>query len=324
MEVKLVKQINELGAFKKEWNNLLEQNEVKEIFLTYEWIKTWLDIFYKNREIFFLFVKEKEKIIGIAPLVIYKDGKKRSLGFVGRRGSDYNDFIIPSNKKEILPVILDYIILNKDKFDLVELINIPHYSSTSEIFRTYSEKNHIKLNISIKNLCLTHLINKKSNLRFNKKKIRKARNSLSKLGTLSFECLYDIGHIKKHLPNFFSQHIKRKGAKSIFLQRIWKMFIEKLIDSLPLNSILFSVVKLDNKPIAYHCGFIYNNKLIWYLPTFNINYEKYSPGLILLREVYNFVSKGDIKEIDFTVGEESYKKRFSNKVGKNLEIKFFP
>ena len=85
-------------------------------------------------------------------------------------------------------------------------------------------------------------------------------------------------------------------------------------------------LSLDNKIIAAHLGYIYNQTFMYLFPVYDKDFSNFSPGNILLLNLINsFFHKGG-NEIDFTIGDETYKKRLSNKKEKiyykNLSLNF--
>ena len=89
------------------------------------------------------------------------------------------------------------------------------------------------------------------------------------------------------------------------------------------NRVRFSCLTFNEIPIAYHFGFEYANKLIWYKPSFNIDFFSKSPGTVLLKFLIEYALEKNLDEFDFTIGDEKFKDRFSNKKGKNIQIEIY-
>src|SRR5690242_1252065 len=115
--------IRDCETFKKlepEWNALLQENRSSSIFLTWEWISTWWEIFGKDFEMRVLIDRDENgKLRGIAPLMIGHDkgsfGRNfRCLMIIGQRGdtlAEYLDFIIhPGCEKEVVDSFVGYIV----------------------------------------------------------------------------------------------------------------------------------------------------------------------------------------------------------------------
>ena len=61
-------------------------------------------------------------------------------------------------------------------------------------------------------------------------------------------------------------------------------------------------------------GFLYANTFYYYIPTVLPNsFNNYKPGKILIIQLIEWCIKNNIKKFDFGLGNEKYKKYFSNK-----------
>lgn len=324
--VELIQSIDQT-PLRATWNRLISRNEVNEIFLTHEWVFSWLDAFWGSRALFFLATYENDGLTGIAPLLVYDSDRSgnriNALGFVGRDASDYNDFIIVGDKKRTLRAMFDYI-LDAEGFDLVELVYVPEYSSTLSILRHYFRDRNVAVEISLDIVCPTHVLNEESERIFDKK-TKQPRRKLSRLGAIDCFTLNEPGAIAASLPEFFDQHIDRRSVfqadeKSKFLQADNRRFFLMLTHRLP--GVLFSALSVDGNYIAFHFGFTHNGKFLYYTPSFDRAYARYSPGLVLLNGVFHFVKNSGLKELDFTIGAEHYKTRFANKTRATTKVCF--
>jgi hypothetical protein len=108
---------------------------------------------------------------------------------------------------------------------------------------------------------------------------------------------------------------------SQFVDPVHRAFYQALTDEFDPASILrFGVLELDGRPIAYHFGFESDGKLIWYKPSFDVEFWDDGPGEVLLRQLLSYCQKADVRELDFTVGYESFKYRFANHERYNRRI----
>jgi hypothetical protein len=77
------------------------------------------------------------------------------------------------------------------------------------------------------------------------------------------------------------------------------------------NKIFLKLEKQDDW-LAYLYGMRYNNVLMFHTPVINIKYLKNSPLKVLIAETFKYCRENDIKILDFGLGLEEYKKRYSN------------
>jgi CelD/BcsL family acetyltransferase involved in cellulose biosynthesis len=123
------------------------------------------------------------------------------------------------------------------------------------------------------------------------------------------------------MNDFTESHIKRWEntstpsnltdiERSNFFNQCHKAWIE---DGLLVR---FSIM-LDGRRIGFVIALRENNSLIHHSTTYDIDYQKYSPGLVIIRLMVQWMAAQNICKLDFGDGDESYKFLFSNK---NAEI----
>jgi hypothetical protein len=110
---------------------------------------------------------------------------------------------------------------------------------------------------------------------------------------------------------------------SQFLNPTQHAFYEGLLEEIGLDYLRFSVLELNGKPIAYHLGFETEGKYIFYKPTFDVDLWDHSPGTVLLLNLLEYIQESSVRELDFALGGEWYKSRFTNYVRSNKKIIFY-
>jgi CelD/BcsL family acetyltransferase involved in cellulose biosynthesis len=106
-----------------------------------------------------------------------------------------------------------------------------------------------------------------------------------------------------------------EGAPSarLFRQPGTLAFYERLLDlALPPGLVHFSVLRLGDRPISWHFGFLHRAVLHWYKPTYDKQFERFSPGKVHLASVIEHGLQHGWKEIDLGCGQEDYKYRWTN------------
>ncbi|MFA5074094.1 MAG: hypothetical protein WC539_09405, partial [Nitrospirota bacterium] len=66
----------EFVGMRDAWNVVLEQSRTKEIFLSWEWMYNWWNVFRDNQKSLYILVGKNphERLIGIAPWYIEQAG----------------------------------------------------------------------------------------------------------------------------------------------------------------------------------------------------------------------------------------------------------
>ena len=89
-------------ALEPEWNALLQRSDADTIYLTWEYLTTWWEVFGKIRELWILTARDEGgKLIGLAPHMVGPGNRMRQflneLTFIGGHGDstcECQDFIV--------------------------------------------------------------------------------------------------------------------------------------------------------------------------------------------------------------------------------------
>ncbi|HWR52896.1 MAG TPA: GNAT family N-acetyltransferase, partial [Bryobacteraceae bacterium] len=242
---------------------------------------------------------------------------------------DYNDVICEeSAAADVVEQTFIALLRTRDTWNTCELENVPASSRLVRAVNKLPSHLRSRLQVVFRCPCPTILIGEsnKGELRklAHKKDIRRQQHRLERLGRLEFRHLETREEIRHHLPIFFRQHIERRallGQRSRFLEESAREFYQNLAEEFdPAGPLRFSLLGLDGRPLAYHFGFQYNHSFIRYTSVFNVNDMAYSPGEVLLGKLLEYADENDIREFDFGIGGEDYKRRFSNQTKENVAI----
>ena len=75
MEIKVIRQIEALGPYLDEWNDILEENGNDNPYITPDWIIGWWRFFGNGRLLYIIVLYDRERAIGFLPLM----GEKKRL-----------------------------------------------------------------------------------------------------------------------------------------------------------------------------------------------------------------------------------------------------
>jgi CelD/BcsL family acetyltransferase involved in cellulose biosynthesis len=147
-----------------------------------------------------------------------------------------------------------------------------------------------------------------------KKHTRRIRNKLQKAGEVRFRQLQTQQAAGAYLDDFFHHHVRRHaaiGKRSIYATPEACQFIRTLFAKLGPEG-RFGVLELDGRPLAWSFGFQVNGKFLLYQHTFDLEASEYTPGELLLWNLFEYARDHVAREFDFGKGDESYKNRFAN------------
>ena len=330
LQAQIQSSIDAIGLHEKEWNALTAKSETNTVFQTFQWVKSWLKAFGDQYDQMFVSVADPSGVVGVAPFVVQKGIMgERSVRFLGDGKADYCDVLATGDKPRVLDAIFDALFAVDERWDVIELNNIPAESSTVELVRAICRRTGHRILVYEQFRCPTLLIrgHEDEALKiFNKTSLRRRQHYFERNGPLAFKDLTGAAVIP-YLDGFFEQHVARwAGSKSpsLFLKERNRVFYRELAASMADKGwLLLSVVEFNGLPLALHYGFDYNGTLLWYKPSFDVSYAKHSPGLVLLRHLIGYAIEQRRREFDFTIGDEPFKSRFANSIRKTVSLKIF-
>lgn len=304
-----------------------KNNFLIEPFLDPKWIDIWWKNIGKNEydTIEYLIFKKNNSVVLILPLV------RRKLFFINIveiAGGKVSDYLTPIFSKIIILEDKDLLFIKK------KLIN--HFNKCDIFFFRKQKKYHnLKnplLNIHKPILAIHKSFNIQLESVFYNKRIKKITNDnrrqlkrLDNFGDTKFVYSETKLEKKKILNSMILQKEQRyKDTKvwNMFEKKYYKDFYNELIDTkFNFLKLHISALKIKNNYCSTHFGF-YNERNFYYLmPSFdNKNFGVYSVGNILLENLINFTKSKNLKVFDFTIGNEDYKKKWSNQTEDLFEV----
>jgi CelD/BcsL family acetyltransferase involved in cellulose biosynthesis len=321
-DVREIASIEEFRKLEPVWNGLLGRSETNCIFMTYEWISAWIKHLLRDKSLCMLLAEKGGKVFGIAPFMFHRhDNSKAIIEFVGAPDSDFCDIIAAKEDKEgLIDCFVNHIKKRfKDKF-VLDLQNVPGDSSTARIVR------------GLPNSVATFLIpypilsvdSAEEKLSLVQSGIRRRKRRINKL---SYHIASGTDEIRDCLVALFSQHTKRWNSgpmRSKFCCDDSKDFISESCNELSKKGWLrVAYLKLGEKIIAVQILYFYNSVQLFYLPSYDIDYKRYSPGIIIFLLNMSSLIEGGMRLLNFSIGDEPYKLHYANVVKANYELQVY-
>jgi CelD/BcsL family acetyltransferase involved in cellulose biosynthesis len=315
LRCEVVSDFRRLQELSSEWTRLWKSDSQAEIFQTPEWAIAWWCCFGHSCTLCSLVVFAVDEVIGIVPLV-KRDGVIR---FLGTPEADYADIVCEEKwAEEVLAVAFKT--LRESVAEWSECV-WEHLSKESRVMRHYrglprqivgnlhwlpTERYQTILFQDNRDAVFSSLLGKKHT--------RRRRNKLQKAGQVRFRHLETQPAAESYLNDFFRHHVRRHaaiGRRSVYVAPESCQFIRTLVAKLG-PAARFGVLELDGRPLAWHFGFQVNGKFLLYQHTFDLDAAEYTPGELLLWNLFEYAKDHVAREFDFGKGSEPYKDRFAN------------
>jgi len=142
---------------------------------------------------------------------------------------------------------------------------------------------------------------------------RRQRSRLAEFGELKFEVAKDNITKKKIIEKMVIQKSRRycdTGVWDMLSVPENKVFYEKLVEITDdYIKIHCAALIVGDVFVATHVGFVDKSTFYYLMPAHEGgDWERYSPGRLLLEHLIEWAIQDDLKVFDFTVGGENYKK----------------
>lgn len=318
-----IRQYSELLSLRDGWKRLILNSCNPCITQSWEWMKTWWDVYGKERELLVLCAYQDDKLVGIAPLSVGKERishfkclKYKTIWFLGSgkikaRGvvSDYLDFIVEKgNEVFCIKGFIGYL-SNHISWDEIILENISAESASPVLLQRFAQEYGLKLSIvsrtssiliKLPNTWGDFLQSISGGLRY---KIKRGRKEFEKLsGT------YHLVKDEEELPEAFSDlerlhqyRWKSKGGAGAFSSPEWKKFHNTLMPRLlKKGQLRLSFLKLDGKAVAANYNFAFDNKIHFFQSGLIPHKNKHIRlGLLLHSYCIEEATNEGFKEYDF-------------------------
>jgi CelD/BcsL family acetyltransferase involved in cellulose biosynthesis len=326
----------DLSGLEAAWTALLNRSRTCSVFQTFAWHACWWKAFGGPHELFVVLGYAGLDLAGIAPMMITRDkgplGQVRDhVRFIGssNNASDYCDFITDPAVPQVLHALLEEMKVSANGFHRIDLSHFPSHSPNKAGILEYFAGHDPVITVEFQADAPVRMLGdgEADRKAANKSSLKRHTRFFEKSGDLRFRQCASEDEILGYLDIFFELHKARwapTGSPSQFLDPDQQVFYRELVGQAFRHGWLrFDVVLFDGAPLAFHFGFEYQRRFIWYKSAFDVRFASRSPGEVLLRFLLEDAIGKGLEEFDFTVGSESFKYRFANLTRTNDRIIVF-
>ena len=331
----------QFNHMREEWNSLLERGVTNEIFLSWEWIHSWWEVFKDgDKELYILCGKNSSgKTIGIAPFYLKRETyfgnlKRNILRFCSSLETypDHLDIITTREYEyEFSEAVLFHLIQHNADWDVIKWDGVHEHAT----IKKYLTSGHLKSNgilmTSVPNTSCPYLVidhtfegylksfsSKKRETLLRKRKILMNREKAQ------LKIVHSGEEPEKYIQALFALHnerAKQKGIKTTFSGEGVYQFHNKIIHSLLKDGkVVLAFLYKESEPIASYYCIKHNQKYYYYQAGLSREGEKKSAGTVLFSLLIENAFKENFKEFDFLRGNEEYKYFWTENYRKDYSI----
>lgn len=289
MKVEIIQDRNKFRNMSLEWNSLLEKSNVFSVYLSWEWLYTWWEIFGKtqNWELFIVTVRENGELVGIAPFIkrqikVLGIINRISIEFLGTGEdekdevcSNYLDIIVKANSKEVYDLIFEHMEegLKKKYWNDINLKNLSISSDTVKFFRNreyseFSKRFSKPVSCAIINLPEQYDIYLQNISKSWRAQIRRGRKKILGKGAINCNLVSSPEEISDAFCEFINLHQKRWQEVSkpgIFASEKFTNFHKRILELFSQkNWVGIRLLRCNGQLVAASYCFRYNKTIYFY------------------------------------------------------------
>ena len=286
------------------------------LFVLPGWLQVWWSVFSNESSPYISAVRDKEKLIGIAPLLV----KGEEAHFIGDPDvCDYQDFIVaPGMGREFFETLINHLrqqgirsldlnTVRADSKVLTELVAVAK-SLECQIFCT-PEDVTLELDLpSSWDEFLSKLTGKQRH------EVRRKLRRLNEAGQVNYRVLEGFNEVMDEMETFLALFGLSRSDKAAFMTSQMSTYFCSLAESMAKAKLLkLYFLDLDGEHAAAVMCFDYNSTIYLYNNGYDGRFSSLSVGLLSkVLTIKDSIVRGR-KKYDFLKGTEEYKHRLGGK-----------
>jgi CelD/BcsL family acetyltransferase involved in cellulose biosynthesis len=333
----------ELDDYAQRWNAFLETSHRNEVFLTWEWVSSWVTECTHDGNLRVLAVHDDGELVAIAPFCVERVPyggvfELRILKPLADDVSDYFDIIGGRERVQAwAPVVWNYVFGEmRNEWDVLDLLEMGEDSPVLDAFQKLATKDRRCRGIqTIKRTRCPYLILPESWSGYlaacgseRRYYLTTSLRRLSALGPLEVRFCESPEELPARMGDLISLNKKSwedRGGSDTFASPELERFHRRAARSLLDRGVLFlCTVNVGGEHVASFYGFEYNKKVYYYIsavkkvPLKRVNVLDTLLGLCMEEAI-----RRGCGEFDMLRGAEAYKLRWTDKSRSNVSVRFF-
>ena len=326
-QVEIIRSWKDFWKLKENWESLFWAIEVKNPFLSWGWVSTWVEIYGQSYDPLIFVIKDKEHIIGIVPFYLdrrlhlgfSRNGTIRWLGdqFVS---SEFLDALAPHYQKyTVWWNVINYLLENDDvNWSFLFLDDMLDTNFSVQILNQISKKMALGYHRTVKNilpvLFLPHIweewVDSHPNVEF-LSMIRNRSQRLQKKHAVEIHLIESREQFDSAVEIFFDLHQKNwnhrgepgsfsTNEKREFYRRMGRLFLKN-------GWLQFRLSHLDGRPATAEFGILLDKVYYSLQSGYDPDLRKFNMGHFLFYQIVQTLAKNGVERIEFLRGDEKYK-----------------
>ena len=305
---RILRSPDEFRSILNDWKDLFVRSPHGTPFQHPTWLLSWMEAF-NPRDLLGIEVRERDRLIGLAPLLIYTRDGERVLAFAGGGVSDYLSLLAEAGRESR---IIEAVLQKAQSIPDWTLCDLTDLSDDSPLLQWSFLRKHAQEHDVCYVLPLPHtpeqLVESLTKRQWANLRNARARTRREAENTVE---LAKAATAQQFLEDLFRLHRNRwseLGHDGVLNDpRVWH-FHRSVVPALFDDGLLrLYRMRLGDNTIAAIYSFVHRDTFFCYLQGFDPEYSHLSPGTQLMFAVIEDAVRLGMRRFDFLRGEEAYK-----------------
>jgi len=338
VEVELVTDLAAIDALRDEWDELLAASAADEIFLTWEWLATWWRHLGAGRLPALFTVRDRGRLIALAPLAGPAPGSRPGLARLrflgsGAVGSDYLDVVVRRGEEETaLAALAERLDRERSILDLVQVRSgrsaVGALASVLERrgWTRFERTTHLCPCVELRGRTWDEFVatlgsSHRANLRRRLRQVERAAG-------FTFRRAITPGEVEAAFDSLVKLHrlcwSDRGGSDALADPAIVEFHRDFCRLALARDWLRLYVLEIEGRPAAALYGMRYGNRFLFYQSGFDPERAGISVGLVCLALSMREAIAEGAEEYDLLHGAEPYKFLWARRCRSLSRFELFP
>lgn len=296
------------------WNELLAESDANEVFMTWEWLDCWMQVYGDGGQWIILVAENIQgQLVGIAPMMIHQCRGVRYLQLVGQKAdttSEYLGWLLRRTwENDAGPAFADFLQRQACRYwDVLDFHYVPAGSATA---RAVAQLFPDTFKSSRQTLCPVlplpgsweaFLASRRAKFRQRWTRFQREHTVLVRVAGRDFTVTQGLEILQNLNEKRWGE--RRQSFKSARYVRFHQMAAERLAAA---GHLLLIFLEVDGQIIAGRYDFVYNGRALSFQGGWLPEWEKQSAGKLILTAIMQWCCENGVREYDFLGGAAAYK-----------------
>ena len=338
LKVTRITRNEEFLALRETWNQCLRHSDHDTVFLTWDWLYTWWEVYGVNKDLSILIFRDDDgQCVGIAPFCVAHERAFgipiRVMKLIGSEEvcSEYLDVIVhKARANDVKRATAVYLQSAAVRWDILFFSDVREDSNIGAILNEWSRTNkttiHERIQTTNPFLRLpgreeVYLAGLGQNRRGS---IQRKARKLEREHGFVISSITDGSDLDKAFAAFVALHQRAwtsRGLPGMFKRRRFLEFHHRIARRFAASDWLrLWFLLTGNTAVASLYGFHYRDTFYYYQSGFDPDWKPYGVGMVLLNHTILEAIRSNLNEYDFLRGDAAYKWDFTNTFRHTREI----